>query len=132
MGLKDKKDMETREDIIILVDTFYEKVLRDQTIGYIFNDVVNINLEKHMPVMYDFWETTLFHTAVYKGNPMKIHDKLNEKESLTKPHFDQWLTLFNETVDDLFYGEKAALAKTRALSIATVMQIKIHQYSNRK
>ena len=79
--------------------------------------------------MYDFWETTLFHKAIYKGNPMKVHLDLNIKIPLNKRHFDQWLWMFNETVDELFYGEKADLAKTRALSIATVMQIKIHQSS---
>jgi hemoglobin len=127
--MEDRKDIENRNDIKKLVDEFYKKVLEDETIGYIFNDVVKINLEKHMPLMYDFWETTLFHKAVYKGNPMKIHMKLNEKEALTKAHFNQWLALFNETVDELFYGEKAELAKTRALSIATVMQFKIYKPS---
>ncbi len=123
------KDIEDRKDIELLVDTFYEKVLKDDTIGYIFNEVAKIDLAKHMPLMYDFWETTLFHKAIYKGNPMRIHVDLNTKEPLKKAHFDQWLSMFNATVNDLFYGEKAELAKTRALSIATVMQIKIYQAS---
>lgn len=122
-----KKDIETRKDIELLVDSFYQKVLKDETIGYIFNEVAKIDLAKHMSMMYDFWETTLFHKAVYKGNPMEVHVDLNEKVALKKVHFDQWLSMFNKTVDELFSGEKAELAKTRALSIATVMQIKIHQ-----
>jgi len=40
-------------------------------------------------------------------------------------HFQKWLLLFTETVDQLFEGEKAELAKQRATSIATVMQIKM-------
>ena len=120
-------DLENREDIKQLVDAFYIKVLKNETIGFIFNDVAKINLELHMPKMYDFWETTLFHKAIYKGNPMVIHTDLNKKSPLKKSHFDEWLKLFNETVDELFHGEKAELAKTRALSIATVMQIKISQ-----
>jgi len=78
-----------------------------------------------MPKMYDFWETTLFQKTTYKGNPMTIHLDLNQKQPLKKLHFDRWLLLFNETVNKLFTGQKAELAKTRALSIATVMQIKI-------
>ncbi|MCK5281470.1 MAG: group III truncated hemoglobin [Cyclobacteriaceae bacterium] len=124
-----KQDIESRKDIELLVDTFYEKVLKDETIGYIFSEIANIDLAKHMPLMYDFWETTLFHKANYKGNPMKVHVDLNEKVPLKKAHFDQWLSMFNKTVDELFSGEKAELAKTRALSIATVMQIKIYQAS---
>lgn len=122
-----KKDIENRKDIELLVDAFYKKVLKNETIGYIFNEVAKIELAKHMPLMYDFWETTLFHKAVYKGNPMEVHLDLNEKEPLKKGHFEQWLSMFNETVDEIFSGEKAELAKARALSIATVMQIKIHQ-----
>ena len=125
-----QKDIENRKDIELLVDTFYKKVLKDKTIGYIFNKVAKIDWEKHLPLMYNFWETTILHKASYKGNPMKIHIDLNVKEPLKKEHFDQWLSMFNETVDELFHGEKAELAKTRAVSIATVIQIKIHQASN--
>lgn len=124
-----KKDISNREDIILLVDQFYTKVLKDDTIGFIFNDIARIDIQSHMPVMYNFWETTLFHNSVYKGNPMKVHMDLDDKVSLDKEHFDRWLALFNVTVDELFKGEKSELAKTRALSIATVMQVKLFQKS---
>jgi hemoglobin len=123
----ENNDITTREDIELLVDQFYAKVLNDPLIGYIFKEVAKIDLKNHMPTMYDFWESTLFHKTLYKGNPMKVHLDLHEKERLEKAHFDKWVALFNQTVDELFQGEKAELAKTRALSIATVMQIKIHQ-----
>ncbi len=127
----DKRDIEDRNDIELLVNTFYKKVLADQIIGYIFTDVVKINFHEHMPKMYDFWETTLFQNIIYKGNPMAVHLQLNLKEPLNKKHFDHWLYLFNETVDELFDGEKAHLAKTRAMSMATMMQIKIHQQKHK-
>jgi hemoglobin len=122
-----KKDISSRDDIVKMVDQFYEKVLNDSTIGYIFKDVAKIDIESHMPTMYDFWESTLLNKSTYRGNTMKVHLDLNEKERLKKGHFDQWLALFNATVDELFQGEKAELAKTRALSIATVMQIKLYK-----
>jgi hemoglobin len=46
---------------------------------------------------------------------------------LQKHHFDTWLRYFKATVDELFEGERAFLAKERATSIATVMQIKMAQ-----
>jgi len=49
-----KKDIENRDDIIRLVNTFYDKVKPDETIGYFFNRVVDVNWEKHLPVMYNF------------------------------------------------------------------------------
>jgi hemoglobin len=122
-----KKDISSRDDIVKMVNQFYENVLDDSTIGYIFKDVAKIDIESHMPTMYDFWESTLLNKSTYRGNTMKVHLDLNEKERLKKGHFDQWLALFNATVDELFQGEKAELAKTRALSIATVMQIKLYK-----
>ncbi|MEJ7676618.1 MAG: hypothetical protein WKG06_01825 [Segetibacter sp.] len=52
-------------------------------------------------------------------------------KKLQRKDFERWLQLFNKTVDDLFEGEKAELAKQRALSIATVMQIKILEENNK-
>jgi len=119
------KDLENRTDIELLVNTFYQKVKSDDQIGFFFNDVAKIDWNKHLPTMYDFWEMTLFHKGNYKGNTVKVHQALNEKSSLKKEHFEHWVELFHSTVNELFEGANAELAKTRALSIATVMQIKI-------
>jgi len=120
-----KKDIEGRKDIELLLKSFYEKVKTDKMIGFIFNDIVKVNWERHLPVMYDFWENTLFYTGTYNGNPMEIHRHLNRLIPLTSEYFNQWTFLFTSTVDELFAGEKAALAKQRAVSISTVMQVKI-------
>lgn len=120
-----KKDIENREDIQLMVDTFYDKVKPDPIIGHIFTDLVKVNWEKHLPVMYDFWENTLFFTGTYEGNPMELHRHLHQAIPLNAAHFNQWIKLFTLTVDELFEGKKAMLAKQRAVSIAGVMQIKI-------
>lgn len=120
-----KKDIENRKDIELLVTSFYDKVKADDTIGYIFNDIAKVNWQKHLPVMFDFWENVLFYTGGYEGNPMIIHQHINRVVPLTKPHFKRWEELFTQTVDELFEGTNAILAKQRALSISTVMQIKI-------
>jgi hemoglobin len=120
-----KKDIEGKADIQSLVDAFYEKVKSDDIIGYIFTDIVKVHWEKHLPVMYKFWENTLFFTGTYEGNPMELHKHLHHVMPLTAEHFNQWTKLFTSTVDELFEGKNASLAKQRAISIATVMQIKI-------
>ena len=120
-------DLCDRKDIEKLVDSFYSKVLADEIIGFIFTDVVKLDWKKHIPLMYDFWETTLFHKTIYKGNPLAVHIELNKKIKLEKKHFDRWLMLFNQTVDTLFKGNNAEQAKVRALSIATIIQIKIQK-----
>ncbi|MBL0333085.1 MAG: group III truncated hemoglobin [Chlorobiota bacterium] len=120
-----KHDVTNRKDIENLVNTFYEKVKLDTHIGYFFLDIVNVNWEKHLPIMYDFWENVLFYSGNYSGNPMDVHIKLNEIAPIKIEHFQRWLEIFNETVDELFEGETSFRLKQRASSIATVMQIKI-------
>jgi len=122
-----KSDIVSRKDIETMVRTFYEKVKQDAVIGPIFNDVAKVNWEKHLPVMYDFWENTILFTGGYSGNPMKPHQELHRIFPLEEKHFTRWLELFKSTVDELFSGEKAELAKQRAMSIATIMQVKFRQ-----
>ena len=120
-----KKDIEAIEDIRVLIDRFYKQAIKDPVIGHIFTTTIKVNWEKHLPLMYSFWENTLFYTGTYSGNPMIIHQRIHQIAHLTVEHFDRWTVLFIANVADLFEGEKAELAKQRALSIATVMKIKI-------
>ncbi|WP_205509123.1 group III truncated hemoglobin [Longitalea arenae] len=120
-----KKDITDRTDIQLLVNSFYSKVQADETIGYLFNDIAQVNWEQHLPRMYDFWENILFQTGGFKGNPMQVHAELHQRSPLNKAHFDRWQELFLATVDELFVGEKAEIIKQRARSIATMMLIKV-------
>lgn len=125
-----KKDIASRADIEKLIIAFYEKVKLDKTIGFIFTEVVPINWAHHIPVIVDFWESILLDNPVYKKNAMEIHYDLNKKVPLQKEHFDSWLHLFTSTVDELFEGKIAALAKTRARSIAHLMLFKMSNTNN--
>jgi hemoglobin len=120
-----KSDIEGRADIERLINSFYDKVKSDDVIGFIFNDIAKVNWEKHLPVMYDFWENIIFLTNKYVGNPMNVHLQLNEQVPLKSEHFQRWLLLFTGTVDELFEGKKADIAKQKAVSIATIMETKI-------
>jgi hemoglobin len=120
-----KPGIESRADILLLVECFYAKVKQDEVIGFIFTKAIPINWEHHIPVIVDFWETILLDNMVYKNNAMEVHYAVNKKVPLLKKHFDRWLLLFNQTVDELYSGPKATLAKTRAASIAAVMQLKM-------
>jgi hemoglobin len=119
-----KKDITTREDLLLLMTIFYEKLLHDDTISYLFTDVAKINLEHHLPVLVDFWDSVLFQSDTYRKNAMQPHIDLHKKSPLQKNHFSTWLNYFKQTVDELFEGENAFIIKERATSIATVMQIK--------
>ena len=120
-----KRDIENRDDIILLVNTFYKSVQGDQTLGYIFNDVAKINWEIHLPKMYSFWASLLLGEHSFTGNPMEKHIALSKITSMTKAEFSEWLFLFTQTVDELFIGETANEAKLRAGNIARLMLHKI-------
>ncbi len=122
-----KKDIDSREDLLLLMKIFYEKLLADNSISYLFTDVAKINLDHHLPVLIDFWDSILFQSGTYQKNAMQPHMALHQKSPLTKHHFETWLRYFKETVDELFAGDNAFIIKERATSITTVMQIKIKQ-----
>ncbi len=119
-----KKDIETRADIDDLMNRFYARAIADETIGYIFTDVAKLDLEHHLPIIGDFWETLLFGTGNYQKhgrNPLQVHAELNEKTPLFLEHFQRWLEMFYETINETFDGERADFLKLRASAIANRM-----------
>ena len=116
-----KGDLRNEGDIKLMVDTFYDKVNRDESLSYVFNDFAKVDWESHLPRMYAFWSNVLFATGTYRGNPFQKHIPL----PVDKTHFDQWIKLFIENMDEHFEGEIAERAKLRAESIAHIFQTKL-------
>ena len=119
-----KKDIENRADIDELMRRFYARAMKDGTIGYLFTDVAELNLAHHLPVIGDFWETLLFGAGSYQKhgrNPLQVHAALHQKSPLLFEHFQRWLEIFTECVDETFAGERADFLKLRAGMIANRM-----------
>lgn len=112
------EDIKDRGDIKRLVDTFYEKVRADDVLAPVFEEAIGDDWSHHLPIMYNFWSTLLLSDMTYQGNPFQKHIPL----PIRREHFNHWLTLFFQTVDELFEGPVAADAKTRASSIAIIFQ----------
>ena len=125
-----KRQIQHPEDIKFLVDEFYKKVITDDQIAFIFNDIANLSWDEHMPVMYSFWESVLLGNMNYRGNVMSAHIQLDKLVPLTKDHFERWKTLFFETLDAHFEGEKVAEAKQRVETMMQLMLFKIGQSQN--
>jgi hemoglobin len=125
---KQLNDIGTREDIELLIDAFYKKVVADDLIGVFFTQVVVLDWAMHIPVLYDFWESNLLGSMRYKGNPMSKHFELDGKKAMNAAHFDRWLLLWETTVNHLFKGTKADEAIQRAKQIAQLMLFKIEQH----
>jgi len=120
------KDIESRNDIEVLLHSFYQKAVHDNLIGQFFTKVVELDIKKHIPVIADFWEAVLFDTRTYGKNVMEVHQHIHQLSTIKKEHLDRWVQLFVQTVDENFEGSKAELAKQRAQSIATLMDIKLN------
>lgn len=113
-----KTDIVDRNDVIKLVNTFYDKVKADPLIGPVFS---HVDWPHHLPKMYDFWSSMLLGEQSYRGNPMQKHFPLPIKSE----HFNRWLKLFHQTVDENFAGDKAEEVKMRSNSIASVFQYRM-------
>ena len=116
-----RPDLATRADIERLVDTFYAGVRADGLLGPIFDEVARTDWARHLPTMYDFWESVLFGAPAYRGQPIGVHVALAGRVPIGEAEFSRWLALFTGTVDDVFRGPQADEAKRRAARIAAVM-----------
>ncbi len=120
-----RPDIENRVDIDRLMQSFYERALIDEVIGYIFTDVAHLDLNSHLPIIGDFWEAMLFRTGDYAArgrNPMEVHRQLHLKSAFKPIHFSRWLEMFVSCVDEQFTGPRAEFIKIRAHAIANRFQ----------
>ena len=118
------KDIETIEDIRLLVDEFYGRVREDDLLADIFNGVIGNHWSEHLKKMYTFWQTVLLKEHTYYGSPFPPHSRL----PVNKDHFQRWLKLFHKTIDDHFEGETAEEAKWRSERMAEMFLYKIKYY----
>jgi hemoglobin len=126
--VRERHDIEDRADCERLVRAFYSRAMVDPLIGYLFVDVAKLDLEAHVPVIASFWETVLLGARSYSGGAFRPHVELHQKAGLLSGHFERWLVLWNETVDELFAGERAELAKEHAVRVARAFYARLQAF----
>ena len=119
-----KQEIISIGDIRLLVDSFYDKVRADDILGSVFNERIGDRWPEHLEKMYRFWQTVLLGEHTYFGSPFPPHVHL----PVSHGHFEKWMELFTETIDELFAGEKADEAKWRAGKMAQMFEIKINHF----
>jgi hemoglobin len=126
-------DIHNREDVALLVNTFYTKIRANDELGPIFNTAIK-DWDSHLIHLTDFWESQLFRKNVFSGNPLKKHVEVDENNNnqLTNDLFGLWLQFWLGTIDKLFEGELADLAKDRARNIASFMFMEIFRSRQNK
>lgn len=119
-----KRALQSRADIKQLVEEFYSGLLTDDRIGFIFTDVIELDLEHHVPKIVNFWDSLLFGSQSYQGQVMQVHMALNQKVALKPEFFERWLQRFTGKVNELFEGEKAEELLKRVQQMAVLMEYK--------
>jgi hemoglobin len=118
---EEKPALLSLDDIKRLVDAFYTKVRNDELLAPVFEERIKDDWPEHLEKLSRFWQTVLLEEHTYFGSPFLPHAEL----PVDKEHFQQWMKLFSETVNELFSGEKAREAIWRAGKMAEMFQIKI-------
>lgn len=121
-----KKDIETRKELEDFLWAFYKKAFADELIGRFFIEVVPLDLDTHVPLIANFWESVAFNKPSYRKNVMEVHQHIHHLSKIKKEHLDRWVKIFTETLDENFEGSRTELMKQRARSIATLMDIKLN------
>jgi hemoglobin len=122
-------DIATRDDCETLVRAFYARAFEDPLIGWLFTDVARLDLEAHVPRITSFWETILLGARSYGGGAFGPHAQLHAKAPLRRAHFERWLRLWVDTVDERFAGERAELAKAHAIRVANAFHNRLEGYA---
>jgi hemoglobin len=123
-----KNDILNRADVYTLVTTFYAKIRKDDVLGPIFNNRIH-DWDSHLDHLTDFWESSLFFVNKYKGNPLEKHVEVDAAidHVINEHHFGIWLNYWIRTLDELFEGDKANIAKNRARKMGTFIHIKLFE-----
>lgn len=124
--MESRREILSLDEIKLLVDTFYGKVREDSLLAPIFNARIGDRWPAHLEKMYQFWQTTLLQEHTYSGRPFPPHATL----PVGHAHFERWVLLFNQTIDELFTGEKADEARWRAAKIAQMFELKVWHFQN--
>jgi hemoglobin len=103
-----------------LISVFYARVRKDRELGPVFNDAVE-DWPQHLEKLIDFWSSVMLTTGRYKGNPVAAHAR--HRARITPELFDRWLTIWDETTDELMTPEAAAALQAKAARIAESLQL---------
>lgn len=119
-----KHDIETLDDVKLMVNTFYDRIRDNEVLGPIFNEKIQDRWPQHLEKMYRFWQTILLAEHTYNGAPFPPHARLPIDEG----HFIIWVKTFSSTVDEFFSGPNAEEAKKRGSLMAAIFNSKLEYF----
>jgi hemoglobin len=114
-------DIADRADVDHFVRDFYRQAAMDDVLGPVFA-AAQMNWNAHIDTLVDFWSWQLFGERGYVGNPLRAHEPAHSRTPFRAEHYERWLELFENVVDNAFAGPVAELAKVRARKMAAALR----------
>lgn len=117
-----------QENIVKLMEIFYEKVRKDKDLGPIFNNAIGVSDEEwteHKAKIGNFWAGMLLGEGDYNGQPLKKHLEL---PPFPQEFFEVWLKLFEESLNRVYNEEMKSVILQRAQMIASHFQNMLYRY----
>lgn len=115
-------DLDTVENIEEMVRRFYRVVAQDSLLGPMYNNVAQVDWSVHVPKLASFWCRALLGSDGYEGNLSRAHERVTAIEPYTPAHFERWLDLFHETVEEGWTGPNTERALRMAHHVAEAQQ----------
>jgi hemoglobin len=119
--LAQRHDLTDRDDIELLVRSFYRYAAMDELLGPIFARA-GVDWPSHIATLTDFWSWQLLGERGYDANPLRAHEPVHRLTPFRQEHYDRWLELFHATIDEHFVGATADVAKTRGAKMIAALQ----------
>jgi hemoglobin len=131
----ERKEIENRDDVLLLVRSFYARIRVHENLGPIFNKVIE-DWETHLERLTDFWEMVLLNTGPGAGkfSPVPVHKEVDRStgNTIEQLHFGNWLELWFSTLDIHFEGKNADYAKEHARNMAHILFFRIVEGRSKK
>lgn len=104
-----------------MVEQFYARIRQDEELGPIFAKRID-DWPTHLGRMVQFWRAVLRSEPTFRpsprGGPPVLHRQIEE---LRAEHFQRWLGLFGEVVDEVYVPSARPYVKTAAARIAAAL-----------
>jgi hemoglobin len=115
------RDITSGNDVGVLVYRFYRRAIPDPLLGPVFEGF-GVDWPRHLPRLVAYWEHVLLDRPGSATNTVGVHAGVQNAAPFGQAHIDRWVELWETTVDELYAGPVADLAKARAHQVGRALQ----------
>lgn len=115
------RDIATDNDVGVLVHRFYRAAIPDALLGPVF-ERFGTDWSRHLAKLVAYWEHVLLDRPGIATNTIGVHAGVQRVAPFGPEHVVRWVELWEQTIDALYLGPVAELAKTRARQVGRALE----------